>query len=184
MTKLYAWLYFFKVKEATDKILLNSAELNFNKVQFESASCEFYSLCFLRKMKFESKQINPIFYPTNFHIHHTISLIRKFTLSLFPYSVSMNFNSIEVKTESSKVDINEETEVATIHFSEPIQVGPGKLHIKYTGSLNDQLKGFYRSKYTNKAGEEAYAAVTQFEVILYIVFNSMFTIFGFNIKKI
>ncbi len=71
-----------------------------------------------------------------------------------------------MKTDSIKVDLNEAAEIATISFVEPLKVGTGKLHIKYTGSLNDKLKGFYRSKYTNKAGEEAYAAVTQFEVCL------------------
>ncbi len=81
------------------------------------------------------------------------------------------------------MDLNDKAEIATIKFSEKFEIGFGKLHIKYVGTLNNKLKGFYRSKYTNKAGEEAYAAVTQFEVILYIVFNSMFTMFGFNIKK-
>ncbi len=38
-----------------------------------------------------------------------------------------------------------------------------KLLCKYTGSLNEQMRGFYRSKYTDQAGEEKYCAVTQFE---------------------
>jgi puromycin-sensitive aminopeptidase len=36
--------------------------------------------------------------------------------------------------------------------------------MKYTGELNDKMKGFYRSKYTTPSGEERYCAVTQFEV--------------------
>ena len=44
-----------------------------------------------------------------------------------------------------------------------LQCGEGTLSIKFTGLLNDKMRGFYRSGY--KVGEETrYAAVTQFEV--------------------
>lgn len=43
------------------------------------------------------------------------------------------------------------------------QPGSGTLSLKFTGELNDKMKGFYRSKYTLD-GEDLYAAVTQFEV--------------------
>lgn len=36
--------------------------------------------------------------------------------------------------------------------------------MKYTGELNDKMKGFYRSKYTAPDGQERHCAVTQFEV--------------------
>ena len=38
------------------------------------------------------------------------------------------------------------------------------LRLKFTGQLNDKMKGFYRSKYTTPDGQERFAAVTQFEV--------------------
>jgi puromycin-sensitive aminopeptidase len=71
---------------------------------------------------------------------------------------------IEARIESINVDLNDNTEIATITFKESLRVGVGRLHIKYTGIINNKLKGFYRSKYTNRAGAESYAAVTQFEV--------------------
>ena len=37
------------------------------------------------------------------------------------------------------------------------------LRMTYTGELNDKLRGFYRSQYTNPEGETAYLATTQFE---------------------
>lgn len=36
--------------------------------------------------------------------------------------------------------------------------------IDYVGTLNDKMKGFYRTKFTATDGTERYAAVTQFEV--------------------
>lgn len=68
------------------------------------------------------------------------------------------------KQESTNVKLCEESEVATISFSQALKQGNGKLHINYTGLLNDKLKGFYRSKYVHPSGEERFAATTQFEV--------------------
>ena len=42
-------------------------------------------------------------------------------------------------------------------------VGNQHLKIAYTGQLNDKLRGFYRSQYTNPEGATAYLATTQFE---------------------
>ena len=44
------------------------------------------------------------------------------------------------------------------------QPGKSVLRLKFTGQLNDKMKGFYRSKYTTPDGQERFAAVTQFEV--------------------
>ena len=45
-----------------------------------------------------------------------------------------------------------------------LQVGDAILSLKFTGELNDKMKGFYRSKYFGSTGDERYGAVTQFEV--------------------
>ena len=42
-------------------------------------------------------------------------------------------------------------------------VGNPHLRMTFTGELNDKLRGFYRSQYTNPEGETAYLATTQFE---------------------
>ena len=68
------------------------------------------------------------------------------------------------KTKSKQVELNEASEVAKITFGQALVPGSGKLHISYTGQLNDKLKGFYRSKYIHSSGEERYAATTHFEV--------------------
>ncbi|RNA09032.1 puromycin-sensitive aminopeptidase-like [Brachionus plicatilis] len=67
------------------------------------------------------------------------------------------------KMTSSDVKLDEPNELATIVFPQALPIGLGKLHISYTGILNDKLKGFYRSKYVHPSGEERYAATTQFE---------------------
>ena len=54
-------------------------------------------------------------------------------------------------------------ETATFSFGGDVPAGTASLAISFTGTLNDQLRGFYRSRYTTPEGEERYLATTQFE---------------------
>ena len=99
-----------------------------------------------------------------------ISKVKSKTTQILLNSAELSFETAtfehgSTKVVSQKVELNEATEVATITFGDALKVGHGKLHITYTGVLNDKLKGFYRSKYTHPSGEQKYAAITQFQVI-------------------
>jgi puromycin-sensitive aminopeptidase len=65
--------------------------------------------------------------------------------------------------KSSSVSVNEADEVLTLVFPSAIPVGKAELRIQYTGILNDQMRGFYLSKYTDAKGLEQRIATTQFE---------------------
>ena len=65
--------------------------------------------------------------------------------------------------ESTNITINETTERATIAFGSTLPVGTAVMHCEFTGILNDKLRGFYRSTYTDDAGVEHTIATTQFE---------------------
>ncbi|RWS19687.1 puromycin-sensitive aminopeptidase-like protein, partial [Leptotrombidium deliense] len=82
-------------------------------------------------------------------------------LDLVFHSVSFYTNETETKAKEWKV--NDDIEIATIVFPTNIELGKGKLSIKFSGNLNDKLRGFYRSKYTTANGEVRYAATTKFE---------------------
>ena len=62
------------------------------------------------------------------------------------------------KTFAAKVSLDPDKQQATFHFSETLPAGPASLKMKYTGILNNELRGFYLSK-TSKRNY----AVTQFE---------------------
>jgi puromycin-sensitive aminopeptidase len=66
--------------------------------------------------------------------------------------------------ESKDINYDKEQETVSIQFPSNLQLGAGILSMKYTGELNDRMKGFYRSKYTTPDGVERHCAVTQFEV--------------------
>ena len=61
------------------------------------------------------------------------------------------------------IALDPERETATLSFATPIGPGAGQLDLKFTGELNDKLRGFYRSQYLNPEGEVSYLATTQFE---------------------
>ena len=61
-----------------------------------------------------------------------------------------------------EVSLDQETETLTLALDHELCAGKATLSYTFTGLLNDQMRGFYRSKYTVD-GEDRYAAVTQFE---------------------
>jgi puromycin-sensitive aminopeptidase len=74
-------------------------------------------------------------------------------------SLSTPDSTIEV----TAIELDEETERATLTFAEEIPAGTAILDLAFRGILNDKLRGFYRSTYTNDVGEERTLATTQFE---------------------
>ena len=61
------------------------------------------------------------------------------------------------------VDYDDEHERAVLRLGEPASPGPSRLNLSFTGTLNDQLRGFYRSTFTDDDGDERVIATTQFE---------------------
>ena len=58
---------------------------------------------------------------------------------------------------------DEEAERSRLGFERPLGVGPWRLHLRFRGTLNDKLRGFYRSTYKDPSGATHTIAATQFE---------------------
>lgn len=56
-----------------------------------------------------------------------------------------------------------EQETATLTFASPLPTGTMQLFMRFSGTLNDKLRGFYRSEYTLPDGSKRIMATTQFE---------------------
>ena len=65
--------------------------------------------------------------------------------------------------ESRPAEYDESDETATFQFESALPAGTARLDIRFTGELNDKLRGFYRSRYVDTNGNERYLATTQFE---------------------
>ena len=63
----------------------------------------------------------------------------------------------------ASVTYDEESQRATLTLDRQIEPGEWRLFCGFTGILNDQLHGFYRSTFTDVDGEDQVIATTQFE---------------------
>ena len=61
----------------------------------------------------------------------------------------------------TEVSFDEEYERATLHLSDTAEPGKYTLVVEYTGVINDQLRGWYRSKFTDREGVEHVIATSQ-----------------------
>lgn len=63
---------------------------------------------------------------------------------------------------ANKITYDKKGETVTFTFKNPIPKGKARLGIKFTGILNDKMRGFYRSRYEH-GGKTYHMGVTQFE---------------------
>ena len=83
-------------------------------------------------------------------------------------------NAIELEIDAASIasdlgtqiptwSLDDEAQRLSLSLPEPLSVGPAKVTIAFRGILNDQLRGFYRSTYTDDQGADHVIATTQFE---------------------
>ena len=77
-------------------------------------------------------------------------------------AADITFREVTIGTgaaaQKAVVTLDEEAQTATLTVPTPLAKGPAEIHIRYSGILNDQLRGFYISKTKTRK-----YAVTQFE---------------------
>ena len=66
-------------------------------------------------------------------------------------------------SQAGRATLDEPNERAVLEFPQVISPGRYTLRIAFAGSLNDKLKGFYRSSYKDTTGNDKTLATTQFE---------------------
>lgn len=71
--------------------------------------------------------------------------------------------TIDGRRIGATVSYDEPNQRATLHLAEPAGPGEGTVSLRFSGILNDQLHGFYRSTFTDVDGTEQVIATTQFE---------------------
>lgn len=77
-------------------------------------------------------------------------------------SAELEFQQAEItqadKTQTAQTSFSAEVQQATLTVPAALQAGPASIHIKFTGILNDKLRGFYLAKTSLRN-----YAITQFE---------------------
>ena len=65
--------------------------------------------------------------------------------------------------QRATVGLDEAAERCRLAFATPLAAGRGRLRLVFRGTLNDKLRGFYRSVYKDPSGVSRTMAATQFE---------------------
>ncbi|KAG0221509.1 hypothetical protein BGW41_006729 [Actinomortierella wolfii] len=90
------------------------------------------------------------------------------TIQLNTKELVLDYTWVEIaendgRLEPVSTDYDKHHEITTFKFASEIPKGNAKLHITFDGTLNDSMKGFYRSKYKDANGKDKYLGTTQFE---------------------
>ncbi len=91
--------------------------------------------------------------------------VKKPLLKIPINAIEIDFVSAKVRCKGheqiAKATVNAKSGIATLAFTKPIS-GRAELEIEFTGKNNDEMAGFYRSKY-GKGKNRSYLLTTQFE---------------------
>jgi aminopeptidase N len=87
-------------------------------------------------------------------------------LTVDPASISVSpCHLADTDLRPRNMELVEEDEILVLEFDSQLPLGPSLLHIaSFSGTLNDEMRGFYRSKYQYN-GHARYMCVTQFEAV-------------------
>nr|POE63591.1 aminopeptidase 2 [Quercus suber] len=87
--------------------------------------------------------------------------LNTFEIDILETKVTSGSNTI---SSSPKISYNDDTQTTKVEFDQTIPAGSkATLYHKFTGTLNNNMAGFYRSSYKTESGEEKYMATTQME---------------------
>jgi len=100
----------------------------------------------------------------NFKGEETIQVkLLKPTSQIVLNSADIDFQEASISsngtTQKATIAFDKEKETATLAVTNPLAAGPAAIHIKYTGILNSEMRGFY----TGKDDQGRKYAATQFE---------------------
>lgn len=97
------------------------------------------------------------------------------TLTIHQATSEIVLNAVELDITSAQIEgvtgaarqatttLNASLERCHLTFTEPLSPGTWQLSVTFSGTLNDKLRGFYRSTYKNERGVTHSLAATQFE---------------------
>ncbi len=89
------------------------------------------------------------------------------TNTIVLHAIELDLHTVTVSQDGAdhrgSVTFDEDAETATLTFDHELASGPAVLAIGFVGTLNDDLRGFYRSVFHDDDGVEHTIATTQFE---------------------
>jgi len=114
-------------------------------------------------------RLEPDLTTATFRGDETITLdVREATREIVLNAIELRIETAEVtdaagRTVSASIAYDEEAERAILALPDALAPGTARLRLVFTGTLNDKLRGFYRSTYRDESGAVHTLATTQFE---------------------
>lgn len=107
--------------------------------------------------------LEPVFANNTFNGDETIEVqVATASASITLNAAEIDFQEATItsggKTQAARVAADSKSEMATLTVTDPLPAGPASIHIRFRGTLNDKLRGFYLSKTKRRK-----YAVTQLE---------------------
>ncbi len=78
-------------------------------------------------------------------------------------AIELDIHSAEVDGQPATFEHDETTERLTLSSNEELDVGSHRVTISFAGTINDKLRGFYRSSFTDDDGNEHVIGTTQMQ---------------------
>ena len=91
-------------------------------------------------------------------VHESVNQVALHAKELVIESATFNATN-----EVTQINYNRKDTTVTLIFETPFDLGDGQLNIKYSGILNGDMAGFYKSAYSDAEGNKKTMANTQFE---------------------
>ncbi|MET0727062.1 MAG: M1 family metallopeptidase [Acidimicrobiales bacterium] len=88
---------------------------------------------------------------------------REVVLNAIELEIDEAWVTVDGEQLDATVSLDEDTERATLALADELDAGPAVVSLRFRGHLNDKLRGFYRSTFTDQSGVERVIATTQFE---------------------
>ena len=114
-------------------------------------------------------QFKPDFQALEFHGQETVTVtVRQATSEVLLNAAELAVLEATIEQDGGRsypgsVELDEATERCRITFPATLAPGAWRLRLSFRGTLNDKLRGFYRSTYKDAGGQTQVVAATQFE---------------------
>ncbi|MET0901737.1 MAG: M1 family metallopeptidase, partial [Acidimicrobiales bacterium] len=89
--------------------------------------------------------------------------VRAVTLNAVELEIDRAWVEVDGERRPTTIAIDDETERVTLSLEDALPSGDAVVSLRFRGVLNDKLRGFYRSTFTDDDGVERVIATTQFE---------------------
>jgi puromycin-sensitive aminopeptidase len=114
-------------------------------------------------------RLEPDLASATFHGQETVSLtVAQTATAIVLNAADLTISNAIIESrqgqrQQATIELDESLQRCRLTLSLPITPGEWKLHLTFQGTLNDKLRGFYRSTYKDQTGAAQTLAATQFE---------------------